>query len=375
MAAVTAQAGWLYVLAAGALGVLAASLLAPHRLRRVSIERSVPPQVTVNEALEVRVRAGNRARRPVRSVLVRERFPALHPTACVLERVEGGSSATVLLRATARRRGVFEAGPIELECGWPFGLARSRRVADVDSPLVVLPEVTEVSDLPVEVTAGSWAEPRAAAALQGTGTEFVGVREYRPGDPVRAVHWRSSARRDDLVVRELHDEAPGDLLCVLGGRDSGSPPGSSFEALVEAAASIAALGRRRGHRVTVARASGAGEAMTLADASLPAILRWLAEAQPADRLLTPLREGLALAGRGTTCVLLAPNVGRAAAELASAVKTATTAGSRALVVVARAETWDPRVGSATQAAPRGQDERVVVRSLARGQRLDECLAG
>jgi uncharacterized protein (DUF58 family) len=101
------------------------------------------------------------------------------------------------------RRGPVDATSWEVVSSDPIGLFRSRRACADAEVALVLPRFTSLVSQPLtrELEA-SVAAPRA-----GSGTELFGVREYRPGDALRRIHWRSSARHGELVVREY--EPPG----------------------------------------------------------------------------------------------------------------------------------------------------------------------
>jgi uncharacterized protein (DUF58 family) len=109
---------------------------------------------------------------------------------------------------TRERVGPLTRGPVGarswfLEASDPLGLFRCRRVRPDAEVALVLPRFTSlVARAEVRELEASIAAPRA-----GSGTEMFGVREYRPGDPLRRIHWRSSARHGELVVREY--EPPG----------------------------------------------------------------------------------------------------------------------------------------------------------------------
>lgn len=107
-----------------------------------------------------------------------------------------------------RELGPVARGPVlatawVLEATDPLGLFRYRRPGSDSEAAVVLPRFTSLTSRPqVRELEANVAAPRA-----GSGTELFGVREYRPGDPLRRIHWRSSARHGQLVVREF--EPPG----------------------------------------------------------------------------------------------------------------------------------------------------------------------
>lgn len=113
-------------------------------------------------------------------------------------------------QSDAVRRGVIRAADWQLATGDPLGLFRGfRRLPDVEVGLV-MPKFASLAQRREarEVEAGV-AAPRA-----GSGNELFGIREYRPGDSRRRIHWRSSARHGELVVREY--EPPGvQTLAIL----------------------------------------------------------------------------------------------------------------------------------------------------------------
>ncbi len=116
------------------------------------------------------------------------------------------------------RRGVLQAEAWVLKSGDPLGFFRAiRRCSDAELG-VVLPRFTSLSSRRTTREL----EASAPAARAGSGTELFGVREYRAGDALRRIHWRSSARRGELVVREY--EPPGAqtvaILCDPSPRDA-----------------------------------------------------------------------------------------------------------------------------------------------------------
>jgi uncharacterized protein (DUF58 family) len=103
----------------------------------------------------------------------------------------------------AMRRGPVGAQAWVVESSDPVGMFRSRRTSPDTEVALVLPRFTSLARRPqARELEASVAAPRA-----GSGTELFGVREYRPGDSLRRIHWRSSARHGELVVREY--EPPG----------------------------------------------------------------------------------------------------------------------------------------------------------------------
>lgn len=165
-------------------------------------------------------------------------------------------------------RGPLGAEDWTLEAGDPLGFFKARnREADAEVALV-LPLFTSLTNEPrVRDLEASLAAPRA-----GAGTELFGVREYRRGDPLRRIHWRSSARHGELVVREY--EPPG--VQTLGIFCSAAPASREIaDQIARIAASEAWDCIRTGGRVVVwaPRLEPTRPAEAL---SLWPILEWLA---------------------------------------------------------------------------------------------------
>jgi hypothetical protein len=108
-----------------------------------------------------------------------------------------------LVTLPALPRGPLGAHSWVMESSDLLGFFRGRRTSPDTEVALVLPRFTSLAHRPqARELEASVAAPRA-----GSGTELFGVREYRPGDSLRRIHWRSSARHGELVVREY--EPPG----------------------------------------------------------------------------------------------------------------------------------------------------------------------
>lgn len=99
-------------------------------------------------------------------------------------------------------RGEFQLGPLTITSGDPFGLFSSPRRIDATSRVIVYPATVHLDnfELPVGVLSGGEAQRRRSHYIT---TNAAGVREYVPGDSFNRIHWRSSARREQLMVKEF----------------------------------------------------------------------------------------------------------------------------------------------------------------------------
>jgi uncharacterized protein (DUF58 family) len=156
-------------------------------------------------------------------------------------------SVRYVLCALPRGRYVFRDPRVELSD--PFGVQRA--VVDLPAPgaLLVYPRLVELRRLFSDAGAIAHAGQRLLLR-RPTGFDLHSVREYEHGDSLRRVHWRSTAHRGQLMVKELED-APRDEIAVLLDVDPSAVVGESFEVQVRAAGSILDAYVRRGRRAVL----------------------------------------------------------------------------------------------------------------------------
>lgn len=252
--------------------VVAASIATLYLVRRTeSVTRAFVPDVaTVGQ--EVSVRLGVQIRTPLPMAQGRwtDELPAgiegrssgLFPATASGMGVRG-RGVELEYRLTAQRRGVRPVGPLTVTATDPFGFARRRTTAGESTPLTVAPQAVDLSpltDLPGEA-GGSM---HSATNQLGQGADNLIPRHYVPGDSMRRIHWRASAHRDELMVRQEEQETTPEAVVVLDRglqrwapeamRTPGEDPG--FEAAVTACVSVAARLVREGYRVAVIDVDG-----------------------------------------------------------------------------------------------------------------------
>jgi uncharacterized protein (DUF58 family) len=131
----------------------------------------------------------------------------------------GSASLVVRREVLLPRRGRFTGRSLTLSCGYPLGLAHVFRQCEEEQALIVLPRLGHLHQGVLRRLLGrqspSLGEARGHACHFLTAqAEFHGLRPYRPGDSPRHIHWRTSARRDELMVREF-EELPNDNLILI----------------------------------------------------------------------------------------------------------------------------------------------------------------
>lgn len=253
LGAVALVASWLFgsiPLAPVGAGLIAAGLLALG-WRRLSaagarLERHAPKYLVEGDPLRLELRL-SAARAPLGRATAIERVGILGEHPVTLRRGRG------VLAIERLPRGLYVLGPGTLVLEDPLGLERVTMALDETAHLCVRPRVVPLLR-PFVGSDGVSSWGRSRPLRSPSGVEPHGIREYRDGEPLRAVHWPSTARRGELMVRELDDPSGDQVVVVLDGDAAGDvgPRGaSSFDEAVRAAASIAASVAGRGRRVSL----------------------------------------------------------------------------------------------------------------------------
>ncbi|MCX5378837.1 DUF58 domain-containing protein [Streptomyces sp. NBC_00091] len=251
LAAGTAAAVCAYVLGQGQLlrvGLLLVVLplicvLALHRTRyRVTAGRLLtPPRVPAGGEARVQLRLENVSRVPTGLLMLQDRVPyVLGPRPrFVLDRVESGGRREVSYRVRSDLRGRYPLGPLQLRLTDPFGLVELTRSFSTYDTLTVVPRTQPLPPVRMTGEAGGYGDgSRRSLALAGD--DDVIPRTYRRGDDLRRVHWRSTARYGELMVRREEQPQRSKATVLLDTRDlayEGAGPDSAFEWAVSAAAS------------------------------------------------------------------------------------------------------------------------------------------
>ena len=194
-----------------------------------------------------------------------------------------GETADAAYRLPTNRRGIYTVGPLTLSVNDFFGVVETGLTLAGEDRFVVYPAVEEVLPMPGAASREARVGSHQASRVP-VGLDFFGLREYEVGDDLRRVHWRSTARTGELMLRQ--DEMPWEArsTILLDTRPS-THHGESFERAVEIAASLATAmcrGRRQVRFMTTGgveiQSSGVDRYAQimeyLAGASLETFVRW-----------------------------------------------------------------------------------------------------
>ncbi|MBW8803063.1 MAG: hypothetical protein AUG49_13225 [Catenulispora sp. 13_1_20CM_3_70_7] len=242
------------------LPLIAIMVLARTRYR-VSCRRALEPaRVGVGQEARVHLRLENVSRLPSGTLLVEDRVPYVLGSRprFVLNKVEPHGRRRVVYRVRSDVRGRYLLGPLALRLADPFGLVELSRSFSAQHALTVTPQVHVLPNAPVGQAWSGRGEGHATS-VAAAGEDDIGTREYRHGDDLRRVHWRSTARTGELMVRREEQVWQSRATILLDTRaiaHRGDGPASSFEWAVSAAASIAIHMARRGYAVRLLTETG-----------------------------------------------------------------------------------------------------------------------
>jgi uncharacterized protein (DUF58 family) len=182
---------------------------------------------------------------------------------------------TVVLRQeiVARKRGSHPIGPLVISRTDPFGIAYAEYAIGQPRQLLVTPRVVALDRGELDVAHSEGTEHELLRHSIPSADELI-AREYRPGDPLRRVHWRATARHDQLMVRQ-EEQRSNPEAWLLADTRAGLAGEDGFEALMDLLASVAVHLLDQGFAVSVVETaarqltgrSGAGRTGTLGAAT------------------------------------------------------------------------------------------------------------
>lgn len=227
-------------------------------VRALRVERVVPPSAQLGDlvTVEITLWSEKAIRRPL--VAVADALPPGLPTADRSPSLPIAPSYEEAVRTQYRfrplKRGRFRWSGLTVEGTDVLGLvSRAREYPTAPTEMIVLPRPIPCAvELPV---AGGWGVSEAESGqTRGAGIEPRGVREYRPGDALRLVHWRSTARTGRVVVKEFEAGSQATIALVIDrskGHDIGKGADTSLEMMVGHAAFLVETFLRQGVRVVL----------------------------------------------------------------------------------------------------------------------------
>jgi uncharacterized protein (DUF58 family) len=341
-----------------ALPLAALAIVSRSRYRLACARSLAPPRVEAGHPSTVQLQLDNVSRLPSGVLLMEDALPYTlggRPR-FVLDKVEPRGVRQVTYPIRSDVRGRYRVGPLSVRLTDPFGLCELARSFASSDELVVTPVLFP---LPSVRLGGDWAGGGDAASrsVAVSGSDDAATREYRHGDDLRKVHWKSTARTGELMVRR--EEQPFQsratlLLDARAGAHHGEGPGSSFEYAVSTVASIGVTLARAGFALSVLHDSGQAVAPPGVPLTEGLLLDELAVVRPSARrtlggAVEVLRSG------GLSGVLVAA-VGALDVEEAEQLARLRTGSAVCVAVVLDTDSWAPTTPRARAAAEATHDD-------------------
>jgi uncharacterized protein (DUF58 family) len=334
-----------------AVPLLSATVVLRSRVQIANRRSAEPPRATVGDAVVVHLTISNRSRLPTGSLMLEDQLPGqLRGSArFVIDGLSSRETRTVSYRMPALARGRYRAGPLHIRLTDPFHLLDVRRSFTATNEIIVAPVVEHLRNLepPRSLDTG---DDAGSHSIGSRGADDASTREYRTGDDLRKIHWRSSARTGTLMVRQEERPWQGKLSVLLdlrGGAHVEGPTAthsgtddrlrSSLEWGISAAASAATHGIVLGREVSL-----------IDDLNNPFAVPMLDATQIADRLavvrassrrtLEPLRGLLGPVARESTLIAILGDLDPASLRMLAGVHPRGTS-STAYAVLLDTESW------------------------------------
>lgn len=322
-----------------ALPLLVCFLTAVARVGLHAQRQIVPNRVPVSGRAEVSVHVHSTGRLPTGGLLVSDGVPYSlgGKPRFVIEHLPRLTGTRLRYSVQPMLRGIQQLGPLKATITDPFGLAEFERELAGTSRLIVVPRVVPLVGVPGGSGLGSGDDGSVRLAA-GQGEDDAIVRPYRQGDDLRKVHWRSTAKRDEMMVRVEERPWRGGTTVLLDHRAAahgGAGSTSSLEWAVSFAASICLHLHRYGQRIRLVTESGRLVVSDTGDGSHNdnAVLDALAALQAAPQLRMDSRTD---PGHGQELIAI---LGATSADELGQLITQRGRGTRSLAVLLDTAAW------------------------------------
>jgi uncharacterized protein (DUF58 family) len=220
VAATNTLSGWLYVMSGVGLALLAIAAILPERtLRQISVRRAPIHPVSAGDQVTVELIVENQSSQPKILLQVEDLLPVAlgKPMIHSIEEIAPDRAHHWIYSQSVEQRGIYRWQTVHLRTAAPLGLFWCRRPRTANAIAIVYPTVLPLTHCPLIDEMGRDqslllnSDRRAQTASEGLTRS---LRPYRWGDPIRMVHWRTSARYGELRVRELETFIGGQELII-----------------------------------------------------------------------------------------------------------------------------------------------------------------
>ncbi len=371
--ATNVQAALLFLISAALIGLVVISYIVPILVtNRLEVVRRAPAESFEGMPVVIRSEVSNRGRLP--RFLLKIEDQLARGGGGTLIWLPGGVSREVVYE-TALPRGIYTRAGMTTGSGAPFGVWYRKVSTEAAAGITVYPAYEEIPTFPILEPMSSPSETVHERRSAGSGYDYLGIREYRRGDSLRAVHWRSSARRGELVVKEFEEEiaTPVSLIVDLKtGTTAGRAGDDSLDAAARVAATLANYCLKAGHPLRLF----AQDKETVVKIERPGFfpaLEWLAGIKANGRLdaAALVEEAIPFIGHRSTVILIATSQRADWADISAAVQ---ARRARLIVVLIDALSYGDKTAPTLEAVSGEMaGARATLYGLRKGQDVRECL--
>jgi uncharacterized protein (DUF58 family) len=205
----------------------------------VSVTRHLSPNL-VHEGEQTVVEAAltNVGARRVWNLTVEDEVAGLGSARFAAARLAPDETATATYQILCKPRGIYDVGPLQVSVSDPLRLAERSRLVGQSDRLIVYPSVEQLSGLPVLRGLDPSMYASQPEFSHRGGEDFYTLRQYQTGDDLRRVHWPSTAKLDELMIRQLETPWQSRALVFFDPRSSSFDSTEAFEKAVRGAASV-----------------------------------------------------------------------------------------------------------------------------------------
>lgn len=241
-AATNTMAGWLYVLSGMIFAILGLNaVIAIKNLKEITITRFPIAPVSAGNQLTIELAIKNPTKKAKTLLQVIDQLPFVsNPMSISIETIPPKKTFQWIYYAPTKKRGVYHWHDLDLKTAAPLGVLYCRRHRNVPTKAIVYPQVIPLHNCPLVDSMGTEKSTKMQSEqLYQSATEGItkALRQYRYGDPIRLIHWRSSARFGEFQIRELEVITGGQQVIICLDNFSVWDE-DSFESAVILAASL-----------------------------------------------------------------------------------------------------------------------------------------
>jgi len=234
----------IYALVALILATYIVSFLTPiYALRSIEVKREFKSYITQGEILKLNYKLSHTHFLARYMVMLQDTLPFKNPSENNFLIPILKNDTHIKYKLMCEIRGEHQLGPVRLETGFPLGINTSKITLEhSNDKILVYPQYFKIKNIPLNANLKNLHQGNYPIEKVSGIDEFIGVREYRHGDPIKHIHWASSAKKDELIVKEFNDINKSSISIILDlhkDKNFGKGQHTTLEYAVKITASLA----------------------------------------------------------------------------------------------------------------------------------------